>query len=132
MAAKKMPAKKVAAKKSAGPVNPIISEIKKAIEKEGGFPRSKGKSRKEYVQSVQDEGYAGEVKVGNKYFSGTSNLVQLAYKEVAGKKWDSMNNYYKATGTKPKKMSAEQNKQFQAERAYTGKSGSATKKKPKK
>lgn len=41
---------------------------------------------------------------------------KAAARLVAGQKWDSMNNYYKATGTKPNRMTDAQNLQAKAER----------------
>lgn len=107
MAAKKMPAKKMAAKKSSdGPVNPAINDIKKAIEKSRPMPRSgegPRQSRAAYIKSMQDAVAEGEIRVKGKTFAGTSRLVQTAVRDVAGTKWDKMNNFYKASGKSPKK-----------------------------
>jgi hypothetical protein len=73
-------------------------------------------SRKEFVDNMVGENFSSEIKVKGKLISPQEGRFRTAAKLVAGQKWDSMNNYYKATGTKPKRMTDAQNTQFKAER----------------
>ena len=73
-------------------------------------------SKKEFVDNMVGENFSSEIKVKGKLISPQESRFRSAAKLVAGQKWDSMNNYYKATGTKPKRMTDAQNMQFKAER----------------
>jgi len=75
----------------------LKNEIKKAIRREG-LPPAKGTTRKDYIRSVQDEGYTGELKIGKKYYSGTSKIVQDAYKATAARRWDIMDKKKRSGG----------------------------------
>jgi hypothetical protein len=73
-------------------------------------------SRKEFVDNMVGEDFSSEIKVKGKLISPQEGRFRTAAKLVAGQKWDSMNNYYKATGTKPTRMTDAQNMQAKAER----------------
>jgi len=73
-------------------------------------------SKKFFVDNMVGEDFSSEIKVKGKLISPQEGRFRTAAKLVAGQKWDSMNNYYKATGTKPKRMTDAQNMQFKAER----------------
>jgi hypothetical protein len=73
-------------------------------------------SRKEFVDNMVGENFSSEIKVKGKLISPQEGRFKAAAKLVAGQKWDSMNNYYKATGTKPNRMTDAQNLQAKAER----------------
>lgn len=73
-------------------------------------------SKKEFVDNMVGENFSSEVKVKGQLIDPRDSRFKSAAKLVAGQKWDSMNNYYKATGTKPNRMTDAQNLQFKAER----------------
>ena len=121
-------AKKVIAKKKTDKSASItVADIAKELEKTKAYRSSdpfyrdkfggKGEIRnsKEFFVGELFSGSAGE-KVKGQMIDPEDRRFKAAAKLVAGQKWDSMNNYYKASGTKPTRMTDAQNRQLIAER----------------
>ena len=121
-------AKKVIAKKKTDKSASItVADIAKELEKTKAYRSSdpfyrdkfggKGEIRnsKEFFVGELFSESVGE-KVKGQMIDPEDRRFKAAAKLVAGRKWDSMNNYYKASGTKPTRMTDAQNRQLIAER----------------